>query len=125
MGENDNNFKLKFEDGHQIIKPKYSILRQLGIKNIIKPPRQHILLDLIFNIEKIEALSSIKVLQFINQLSMKKNILATFYFVHNFCKFYDKFQEQNRISNGHSRPTRKCSMHLSVLLTSMIHVSYF
>ena len=54
---NDNNFKLKFEDGHQIIKPKYSILRQLGIKNIIKPPRQHILFDLIFNIEKIEALS--------------------------------------------------------------------
>ena len=51
---------------------------------------------------------------------MKKDILAIFCYIHDFCKFYDKFQEQNRISNGHSRPTRKCSMHLSELLTIMI-----
>ena len=43
------------------------ILRQLGIKNVIHP--QDNLSYLIFNIEKIEALTSIKVLQFINQLT--------------------------------------------------------
>jgi len=56
---------------------------------------------------------------------MKKDITALYCFIDDFCKIYERYEQQKLIPSCKQRD-RKCSMHLSEMLTIivMFHTSY-